>query len=295
MSCALGGYHPSLWCSKPRNSRNRMLPRVRGVVRTPSQDEHLSVPIPPGFFIHTHPIIGKERRPCPSDRMGACSCSCSEILISEVCTGFLSSWQLPSSVGASWWQNLYGFQSHSKQKVTFSISHWLSHILDPGISLNHCKERNHCVSFFCSVFLFKKNFFFENFIHRYHIHIISIPCLSHALLSCPQIHYFLLLKLLLLDMYTYTHMHTYLYTHPLESTYYCLYVQVFRDDHLGSPGSLSLRKLIIPFLAAIYCLQVFIQGPCEIPLNPCWYVWFCLAIIFLRSHGCSIPVVSIRF
>lgn len=152
----------------------------------------------------------------------------------------------------------------------FFLSRWLFHILDSGIALYHCKERNHCVSFFFVLFFLieKKKPFFENFIHRYHIHIISIPRLPHALLSClPQIHYFLLLKLLLLYMYTYTHTHTHICVHTLLSSF--IAVCVYRCLGLttwGHQGACPWRKLVIPFLAAIYCLHVFIQGPCEIPL-----------------------------
>lgn len=189
--------------------------------------------------------------------------------MSEVCTGFLSSSQLPSLVWASWWQKLYAFQSHTKPGLTSSSLVGFSIFWTQGFPCIIAKKETIVSHFslFC-FFLIEKKTFFENFIHRYHIHIISIPCLPHALLSClPQIHYFLLLKLLLLYMYTYTHMHTHICVYTRLSSF--IAVCVYRCLGLttwGHQGAYPWRKLVIPLLAAIYCLHVFIQGPCEIPL-----------------------------
>lgn len=152
----------------------------------------------------------------------------------------------------------------------FFLSRWLFHILDSGIALYHCKERNHCVSFFFVLFFLigKKNLFLRiSFTGTIFTLSPSLVSLMRSSLVCPQIHYFLLLKLLLLYMYTYTHMHTHICVYTRLSSF--IAVCVYRCLGLttwGHQGAYPWRKLVIPLLAAIYCLHVFIQGPCEIPL-----------------------------
>lgn len=162
---------------------------------------------------HTH----HRKRACPSDRTGPChSCSCSEVLLmSEVCIGFLSSSQLPSSVWASWWQNLYGFQSHTKPGVTSSSLIGFPIFWTQGLPCIIAKKETIVSHFslFCFFFNWKKNFLRISFTGT--IFTLSPSLLSpmRSSLVCPPIHYFLLLKLLLLYMYTYTHTHTHICVH----------------------------------------------------------------------------------
>lgn len=162
---------------------------------------------------HTH----HRKRACPSDRVGAChSCNCSEVLLmSEVCAGFLSSSQLPSLVWASWWQKLYAFQSHTKPGLTSSSLVGFSIFWTQGFPCIIAKKETIVSHFslFC-FFLIEKKTFFENFIHRYHIHIISIPCLPmrSSLVCLKFVTSYFLNYCYYICIPTHTRTHIYVYT-----------------------------------------------------------------------------------
>lgn len=147
--------------------------------------------------------------------------------MSEVCTGFLSSSQLPSLVWASWWQKLYAFQSHTKPGLTSSSLVGFSIFWTQGFPCIIAKKETIVSHFslFC-FFLIEKNLFLRiSFTGTIFTLSPSLVSLMRSSLVCPQIHYFLLLKLLLLYMYTYTHMHTHICVHTLLNSFIavCVY------------------------------------------------------------------------
>lgn len=236
---------------------------------------------------HTH----HRKRACPSDRTGAChSCSCSEVLLmSEVCTGFLSSSQLPSSVWASWWQNLYGFQSHTKPGVTSSSLVGFPIFWTQGLPCIIAKKET-IVSHF-SLFFWE---FHSQVPYSHYLHPFSPRC-APVLSALQFITSYFLNYCCYICIPTHTRTHIYVYTHPLESIYCCLYVQMFGADLLGPSGSLSLEKTDNPFLGSHLLPACVHPAALWNSPYPCWHVWFCLATMLLRSHRCSISVVSRRF
>lgn len=163
---------------------------------------------------HTH----HRKRACPSDRVGAChSCNCSEVLLmSEVCTGFLSSSQLPSLVWASWWQKLYAFQSHTKPGLTSSSLVGFSIFWTQGFPCIIAKKETIVSHFslFCFFFNWKKTFFWEfhsQVPYSHYLHPLSPSC-APLLSALKFITSYFLNYCYYICIPTHTRTHIYVYT-----------------------------------------------------------------------------------